>query len=426
MTSDPSTVEQKPGPRRTVIFNVFGHSNSGDAVLLETLVDVLCELRPGDQLSGIAFDPESEEHRMPELAWAERIGNTPRRSLMGRIRQLAGLLIAALMTAHRSLLPLRFLLPRRQRLAVESLVDADLAISCPGGYLEDSNAAYIVNLLSILLAGRLSKKVVLAPQSIGPVRSRFGRWLMRQAIRAANRIFVRERESLIYIAALFPLAERDIVLSKVQLVGDLAFWFRRNPKGSVKEECTRLGVSPERKLLGLTVVDWNFPYAVDSQAARANYMQSLSALIRHVEARRSHQVVIFNQVAHDLALAREIGRFHPAVIVDAQERDAAVFSKLIGKCDVFIGTRFHSCIFALIENVPTIAIAYLPKTTGIMHDLDLDDLVTDIHSVTGEQLIHLFEQVIAEREKLQARIGGNLETYRRHHDGFLTYLAHLE
>ena len=418
-----STSETRPGPRRTVIFNVFGHSNAGDAVLLDALVGMLRDLHPENELSGIAFDAVSEERWMPAISWAERIGNATNRSIAGRARQLAGLGIAALMATSRAFLPLRHLLPRRQRLAVDLLCDADLAISCPGGYLEDSNSAYIVNLLSILLAARLSKQVVLAPQSIGPVRSRFGRWLMRRALRAADRIFVREGESLILIGALFPLHVREQQLAKVQTAGDLAFWFHRQPEASLEAECAQLGIDPTRKLLGLTVVDWNFPRAADPQAARANYIASLSAFIRHVEARQSHQIVIFNQVAHDLELARTIGSLHPAVIVDAQERDASVLAGLIGLCDVFVGTRFHSCIFALVENVATVAIAYLPKTSGIMHDLELDDLVLHIDSISGEQLIRLFERVASERDSVQSRISANLETYRRRHDAFLRYLA---
>ncbi len=419
-----STRETQSSPRRTVIFNVFGHSNAGDAVLLEALVGMLRDLHPENELSGIAFDAASEERWMPALPWAERIGNATSRSIAGRARQIAGLGIAALIAASRAFLPLRHLLPRRQRLAVESLIGSDLAISCPGGYLEDSNAAYIVNLLSILLAARLSKQVVLAPQSVGPVRSGLGRWLMRRAMRAADRIFVREHESLIFIGALFPLAEREAVLAKVQTAGDLAFWFHRQPAASLEAECTQLGIDPTRKLLGLTVVDWSFPHAADPQAARTNYIESLSALIRHVEARQSHQIVIFNQVAHDLELAREIGRRHPAVIVDAQEREAGILARLIGRCDLFMGTRFHSCIFALAENVATVAIAYLPKTSGIMHDLELDDLVVDIDSISGEQLIRLFERVAGERASVQARIDAHLGMYRQRHDGFLRYLAH--
>ncbi len=422
--SAPSTTSPKPGPRRTVIFNVFGHANSGDAVLLETLVDVLRECRPNDVLSGIAFDPASEERWMPEIPWAERIGNTPSRTPLGRLRQLLSLMITALIAVSRAFLPLRYLLPRRQRLAVESLIDADLAVSCPGGYLEDSNASYIVNLLSILLAARLCKRVVLAPQSIGPVHSRLGRWLMRRAVHAAHRVFVREPESLIFIGGLFPLSERDTAMQKVRLVGDLAFWFRRPHQSPVEEECARLGIDPKRSLLGLTVVDWNFPRTADPELARSRYLESLSGLIRHVQAAHSHQIVIFNQVAHDLSLARELGRRHPGIIIDALERDAGVFSKLIGLCDVFIGTRFHSCIFALMESVPTIAVAYLPKTTGIMHDLDLDDLVLDIHHVSGEQFIALFERAVRDRDEIQARIRRNLYAYRQRHDGFLTYLAH--
>ncbi len=415
--------EQATMRKKTVIFNVFGHANSGDAILLESLVNALAAHRPNDEVSGIAFDVESERRWMPELVWTERIGKATQRNLKGRLMQLVGLSVAALIGLHRAWLPLCRLLPEAQCRAVEELAKADLAISCPGGYLEDSNAAYIVNTLSILLACSLSKRVVLAPQSIGPVRSRFGRWLLRKAVHQADYIFVRERESLTFVRELVAPPEREEMLKKTELVGDLAFWFDRPPTGSVAQELERLGIQPDRKFVGMTVVDWNFPHVPDPKAARERYIDSLSTLIRHVAAKQLHQIIIFNQVAHDLELGREIARRHPEIILDLRERDAGVFSKLIGSSDVFIGTRFHSCIFALIEGVSTGAIAYLPKTTGIMQDLGLDEFVIDINDVTGASLVALFESMSAQREALRARISKSLEAYRSSHDGFIRYLS---
>jgi colanic acid/amylovoran biosynthesis protein len=409
--------------KKAVIFNVFGHLNSGDAVLLETLIDVFSQFRADYSLSGIAFDTASEKLWLPELEWFERIGNATSKGIPGRLVQIVRLAVAIVIALNARLLWLKCLLPESQRRAVEELAAAELAIACPGGYLEDSNSAYVVNIISVLLASSLSKRVVLAPQSIGPIRSRFGRFLVRQMIRRAAAVFVREEESLLFLQEVLAPARREQDLAKVELVGDLAFWFRGVASNkSVADEAERVGLDPDRKILGMTVVDWKFPHVEDRQRSYDNYVESVSSLIRHVEARGEHQIILFNQVSSDLDLGRRIGLLHPQVLIDTLDRPAGTFSKLVGLCDVFVGTRFHSCIFALIENVPTTAIAYLPKTTGIMRALGMEEFVIDIDSVTGDSLIKKYDMMCQRRNEMRRSAGDQVATYRSSHDGFIRYI----
>ncbi|MNV68500.1 colanic acid biosynthesis protein [compost metagenome] len=55
--------------------------------------------------------------------------------------------------------------------------------------------------------------------------------------------------------------------------------------------------------------------------------------------------------------------------------------------DFVIGTRFHSVIFSQIMGVPSIAIAYGGnKSRGIMRELDLEEFVVDIESISSDVL----------------------------------------
>lgn len=405
-----------------VIFNVFGHLNSGDAVLVETLADLLHEHHPESQITGIAFDPNTQSQWMPEIAWSERIANTPQNGLCGRAYQVILLVAAILISLHQRFGFLTRLFPQPQRLAFEALVNADLALSCPGGYLEDSNHGYIINCISMLVACRLSKCVVLAPQTVGPIRSKLGRFIIRRVTERADRIFLRERESLKFLNEV--LGEDSTLISrKVEVAGDLAFWFTRDSKEDIGTAQRNVGIRQNEKIVGMTVVDWAFPHAANYQEAKQNYIQSLSALIKHITASGLYQIVIFNQVSSDLSLAKYLGELHPEVVVDTLERDSACYSKLIATCDVFVGTRFHSCILALLEGIPTVAIAYLPKTNGVMNDLGLSDHVIDINNVTGQQLIDHFEQMRAHRDRISQTIRNAVQTYRANHGGFIRFLT---
>lgn len=46
--------------------------------------------------------------------------------------------------------------------------------------------------------------------------------------------------------------------------------------------------------------------------------------------------------------------------------------KKIGKCDFFIGMRYHSCLFAYINSIPMINIAYFEKSKSLEKDIGLN------------------------------------------------------
>jgi len=72
--------------------------------------------------------------------------------------------------------------------------------------------------------------------------------------------------------------------------------------------------------------------------------------------------------------------------------------KLYSYYDLVIGTRFHSVIFALNENTPSIAIAYGGnKSYGIMQDIGLPEYVIGIEKVTSFELDLLVEKLESEK-----------------------------
>jgi colanic acid/amylovoran biosynthesis protein len=408
-----------------VVFNVFGHLNGGDAMLIEALYSVLREMFPRARIEGIAFDPVSEHRWMPQMHWHERIANANREKGGGRIGQLFRLAVACALASSRSAYRLRYLLPEKQRSAVESLRNCDLAISAPGGYLEDSNHAYILNLIQMLIAHRLAQRVILAPQSIGPVRSLLGRFCMRIAMRRTDRVFVRERWSEDFLLRLLGRTASSTAISPViSKAGDMAFWFHENveERTVIEAGLRRLVSIDDRKIVGMTLVDWRFPGFPDADQRRENYIASICRLVEHIEIRGTHKVVIFNQVASDLPVSHEVKRRCPSVVIDEEERSSSLLSALIGKADVFIGTRFHSCLFALMQSVPTYAIAYLPKTTGIMADLGLQSFAVPIESVTAELLIEQFESLAADRKRHSDLVAASVLQYRVSHGSFIDYL----
>lgn len=72
--------------------------------------------------------------------------------------------------------------------------------------------------------------------------------------------------------------------------------------------------------------------------------------------------------------------------------------RLYGQCDYFVGTRFHSVIFAQNMYVPAISISYGGnKGVGIMEELNLSQFAININDVSFENLIYTFH-LLTEQE----------------------------
>lgn len=87
---------------------------------------------------------------------------------------------------------------------------------------------------------------------------------------------------------------------------------------------------------------------------------------------------------------------------------------IIGQCDFFIGSRMHSCIAALSQNIPTVSIAYSKKFFGVMETIDAESLVADPCKENKNEIINIiaksFDQRDSIREKLKQKMPEVKET----------------
>jgi colanic acid/amylovoran biosynthesis protein len=88
-----------------------------------------------------------------------------------------------------------------------------------------------------------------------------------------------------------------------------------------------------------------------------------------------------------------------------------VLFRLYGECEFFVGTRFHSVIFALLHRVPCLAIEYEHKTSGIMNDLGLGEWSIPIEDATDERVSALADRLIASRDSYLAQLDAVLPDY---------------
>lgn len=397
--------------RKYLIVNAFGRSNRGDSVLLDECIEQIRTVDPGAKIMGILFEGvASAQAAHPGVEWSDRIGNSSRFSgPLGRLEQLVYLFVAWIACAT-GLFGFAQILPQSQRQTVMAYQAADFVISAPGGYIHDVNLSYVIALLHIHFGTLVGAKTVLAPQSIGPVKSKLGAAMTRFVLSACALMCVREGYSQQFL-----IAELGIDPEKVVVTGDSAFWNLHVTKNrsEIEQLLQDIGLEKGEQFVGATVVDWPFPHRANPAEDRTKYEDGLVYIFDKLHREHKLRTIVFNQVASDLDLAQRIAdRCGAHVLVHKTETEPEILRAAIGRARIFVGTRFHSCIFAMMEARPLTAISYLPKTEFIMKDLGLQDLAIDIVSMDRHALSRLVAESLEQENAVSARINEAVNRYR--------------
>lgn len=398
-----------------MIVNAYGRSNRGDSVLLdECIADILAVL-PSAKIIGALFEGRAEAQTVhADIVWTERIGNTSIHGPLAKFVTLFRLAVAALATVPLCGRIVK-LLPITQRQTWFGIRRAEYVVSAPGGYIHDTNFAYYVALLHIWLGNRAKALVVLAPQSVGPIDSLFARSVARRVLAPVPAICARESYSYAFLTQELGLAPTQVVRA-----GDSAFWNRNVIKDTLLIESARaeIGLSrlKEQRILGITVVNWNFPKSDRPQVDSEAYVSAMGCILDHMANNHGLQPVIFNQVSDDLEMAKRVASAAKThVLIDRVSREPEVLRALIAESTLFLGTRFHSCIFAMMAGRPTFAIAYLPKTSFILDDLKLSHRQIPIDNILIKTVITQLESDLASLSISESEINHAVDAYRHNH-----------
>lgn len=306
------------------------------------------------------------------------------------------------------------LLDADQQASLEHFRTARAVVVKGGGFLHangEATAAYYMwyQLFYMRLAKRLGIPVIMMPNSYGP----FEGWNVKPQIRKVlgENAFVTARER-ISAGAMGRLLGRDVPVSP-----DLAYYLEAGDRDVVRDVARdRFGVplGGERACVAITVRPYRFPGHSDSHRLYSEYIDAVAAVARHIENRGMYPVFVTHVAgpsAHEndsLAIADVVAKLGTLDYgwIDWPEADCRDIKALYGCFDYLIGTRFHSVIFAQGFNVPSLAIAYGGnKSTGIMRDIGLGDLVVPIEDVSAELLCDRFDAMVRDEAQIRSVLG---------------------
>ncbi len=400
-----------------LVVNLHSSANAGDHALTLESLRQLRRTFPDARITCAVNDPTTAEadvtaipsffnwirHRQPDgsVGWKlpQGIFLFATAILIGLIYRMTGKLPRLWLNATRYAL-------------LNAYARADVVISSAGNvfYSSGSGLNLLVNYFTFAFGAWVGKPIATLPQSFGPLRRGWEKWLLGQIGRRAQLLLAREPIS----ARL--LAEVGVPPQHYRLVPDVAFAYQGKEDEEAKVILGRyLDLSDPPPLLGMTMINWGAQNRAFGQ--QAHYEAAVIATIQRFLEESEGHVVLFAQVwgptpaEDDRIPARRVaaafqttGRVH---FVDAGLNPAQL-KGCYAHLDLLVGTRMHSNIFALTVGVPVVAIGYFTKTAGIMEMAGLSEWMVAIESATETTLPPLTLRAWTARDALHRHVRATL------------------
>jgi len=305
-------------------------------------------------------------------------------------------------------------LNKEQRHTYDSYKNLDGLFVKGGGFLHSYGSLvdpYIMyfQLFDVFLAKKHNIPVFILPNSIGPLKNRFARKIVLNALKSTKVIYVRESTSLDY------LKTQDIKALKSP---DLGFYLnpsKRDFKNYLYDKGVLIG---DKKCVALTLRPYRFDGKKNADELYQNYLTQIKTFINNLLSNGINVTLMAHTIgpsAHEddsIPLLEIFNSMEPhdnLVYLHDRDLNSEDLEKIYSYYDLVVGTRFHSVIFALNVNTPALAIAYGGnKAVGIMNDMGLSEFVIPIENPEASKLIELSHNILNNTDNYISKI----EKYR--------------
>jgi len=294
------------------------------------------------------------------------------------------------------------------RAILKEFRDADAVVFVPGGYFiaPSSDHTYWLRHAFCLVLARVNRKpIALSACSIGPFFGTANRWIAKKVLNWADVIVLREERSLEAVRQL------GVNQAKLHLAADAAFTLPQCDQARRAQLAATYCNTGRKLYVGVSVRDYDFPQSKDPAAARKRYLDAVAELVAYVVREYSASVLFMpqcimpelNDIAAAEQVAERVGETKDVVVL-REDYSPEELKTLYGLMDVFVGVRMHANIFALGAGTPVLAIAYEPKTRGIMQMLDLERFVVNIDEVSADILKEKFDRLLEQQDEVRVHL----------------------
>jgi len=350
--------------RRVLVVNTYNFQNMGEVLQLEALTKIL----QGDTLSLASWYSYVDRTICEDLGISVAGATRPPDKVTLLLQAASSLARLALWRQAGVPAPAGIL---------KAYDDCDFVVDLGGDTFSDSPSPVytLAHCFALIPALMLGKPYTICSQSIGPFKTPITRALAHYVLSHAQSITARDPITYSYLKEDLAVAE-----DKIELCRDLAFFTPR-------------AASPEDGLIGLNPS----PLAHRYMGLRPKeYIDFVADLVSRLQ--ESHRVVLIPHVygpRHGLGkVANQDDRQVIEEVAARVDVETGTHND-IGRCSAFIGFRMHACINAMSRGIPTLALSYSQKSSGLPRAGWVKTL--DIREGTASELV---TRIVAETDGL--------------------------
>lgn len=296
---------------------------------------------------------------------------------------------------------------------LREIVETDIVVDITGG---DSFSdiygirRYVLGFLRKWLIILFGKCFIMLPQTYGPFKVKITKRMARYILDHACVIYSRDQGSIRYLNKLF----KDRYNSKVKFSPDVAFVLDScKPANLVIEPSTSIRAKSS------TVVGLNISGLLFNGGYNRNNMFNLKSNYRELIYRVIEMLMQNDKLG--ILLIPHVFPFKTGDVESDPEACSYVFQEMekkysgrislvigrynqneikyiIGMCDFFIGSRMHSCIAAMSQNIPTIGLAYSKKFRGVFESAGVEKSVFNMCSCPQDEILEGVEDAFRKRD----------------------------
>ncbi|PUU95442.1 MULTISPECIES: polysaccharide pyruvyl transferase CsaB [Halanaerobium] len=265
-----------------------------------------------------------------------------------------------------------------------ALAEADLFISGGGSLLQDVTGSFSVPYyLGLAWLARLQgTKTVYYAQGAGPLNKKWSQLLTAFSLNRFELLGVRDQGSQNLLQEIGVKKEIELTVDPVFALYDPLNNLKQQIKGKIE--------------VGISVRPWSVDYISELAAALNQFAEGKKVKFIIFPMHQGSDEESSLQLQKKLKAEAEICAL-PPVPGEALK----VFSQL----DLFVGVRLHSLIFALLNQIPLLALSYDPKIEGLLSELDYLPLIK-LEDLKADQAAAELENIFAARYSLRKKIKG--------------------
>ncbi len=360
--------------RRTVVLaGYYGFGNTGDEAILASILKGLRRRAPGTVFVVVSGDPEATKsrHGVDAVGWRD--------------------------------------LPALSSCVARS----DVVLVGGGGLFQDYWGLDTKSLLTprhgeiafyagpVVLAALARKPALLYGLGFGPLSSPEARRYARAVADAAVHVSVRDDASRELLRA------AGVPEARITVTTDPAFALEPAADApSPADLCRAAGVEPRGPILGVALRPWSLGVeqaAWESEVAAAlqGFLDETGGTVLFVPFEKSPWTG-----KDDFEQAARIAAALPArdrAAVLGEPRPPREVAAILSGCDLALGMRLHSLVFAAMGGVPVVGLSYDPKVTALLSRLGRLDAIP-LSKATSRAVLEALTRALAERMRISAEL----------------------